>query len=67
MSKTIPHFLRAGPRLNTFCREECLGRGVSWLSLQVSRYLIGMEICLEASCPVVTSPTCGGAWGIALT
>jgi hypothetical protein len=28
MSKTIPHFLRAGLRLNTFFREECLGRGV---------------------------------------
>ena len=28
MSETVPHFLRAGLRLNTFCREECLGRGV---------------------------------------
>jgi hypothetical protein len=27
MSETIPHFLRAGLRLNTFCRDECLGRG----------------------------------------
>ena len=26
MSETMPHFLRAGLRLNTFCREECLGR-----------------------------------------
>jgi hypothetical protein len=24
MSKTVPHFLRAGLRLNTFCREECM-------------------------------------------
>ena len=48
MSETIPHFLRAGLKLNTFCREECLGRGVYWLSLQAFRYLIKMEICLEA-------------------
>jgi hypothetical protein len=27
MSETLPHFLRAGLRLNIFCREECLGRG----------------------------------------
>jgi hypothetical protein len=27
MSETVPHFLRAGLKLNTFCREECLGRG----------------------------------------
>ena len=26
-SETIPHFLRVGLRLNTFCREECLGSG----------------------------------------
>jgi hypothetical protein len=49
MSKTVPHFLRAGLRLNTFCREECLGRGIYWLSLQAFRYLIKMEICLEAT------------------
>jgi hypothetical protein len=48
MNKTIPHFLRAGLKLNTFCREECLGRGVYWLRLQAVRYLIKMEICLEA-------------------
>ena len=33
MSKTIPHFLGADLRLNIFCREECLGRGVYWLHL----------------------------------
>jgi hypothetical protein len=27
MSKTVPDFLRVGLRLNTFCREEFLGRG----------------------------------------
>jgi hypothetical protein len=27
MSETVSHFLRVGLRLNTFCREECLGRG----------------------------------------
>ena len=27
MSETVPHFLRAGLRLNTICRVECLGRG----------------------------------------
>lgn len=48
MSETIPHFLRAGLRLNTFCREECLERGVYWPSLQAFRYLIEMKICLEA-------------------
>jgi hypothetical protein len=26
MNETLPHFLRVGLRLNTFCREECLGR-----------------------------------------
>jgi hypothetical protein len=26
MSETLLHFLRAGLRLNTICREECLGR-----------------------------------------
>ena len=57
--------VRVGLRLNTFCREECLGRGVHWLSLQDFRYLIKMEICLEAMLPVVIS-TYGGAWGIAL-
>jgi hypothetical protein len=25
--KTIPHFLKVGPRLKTFYREECPGRG----------------------------------------
>jgi hypothetical protein len=48
LSETIPHFLRAGLRLNTFCREECLERGVYWPSLQAFRYLIEMKICLEA-------------------
>ena len=43
-SETIPHFLRVGLRLNTFCREECLGRGVHWLSLQDFRYLLKMEM-----------------------
>ena len=47
MNQTIPHFLRAGLRLNTFCREECLGREVYWLS-QAIRYLVKMEICPEA-------------------
>lgn len=40
MSKTVPHFLRVGLRLDTFCRKECLGRGVYWLSLQALRDLI---------------------------
>jgi hypothetical protein len=48
MSKTVPYFLRAGLRLNTFCREECLGRRIYWLSLQAFRYFIKMEICLKA-------------------
>jgi hypothetical protein len=48
MSKIVPHFLRVAQRLNAFCREECPGRGVYWLSLQAFRYLIKMEICLEA-------------------
>jgi hypothetical protein len=67
MSKTIPHFLRVGLRLNTFCREECLERGVYWLSLQAFRYLIKMQLCLEAILPEVMSSTCGEDWGIALT
>jgi hypothetical protein len=49
MNKTVPHFLRVGLRLTTFCREECLRRGVYYLSLQVFRYLIKMEICLETT------------------
>jgi hypothetical protein len=56
-----------GLRLNTFCREECLGRGVYWLSLQAFRYLVKMEICLEPTLPQVMSSTCGRAWGIACT
>jgi hypothetical protein len=50
MSKTIPYFLRESLRLNTFCfcREECLGKEVYLLSLQAFRYLIKVEICLEA-------------------
>ena len=48
MTENHTVLLRAGLRLNTFCREECLGRGVYWLSLQAFRYLIKMEICLEA-------------------
>jgi hypothetical protein len=24
----VPHFLRAGLKLNSFCKEECLGRGI---------------------------------------
>jgi hypothetical protein len=28
MSEALPHFLRAGLGLITFCREECLGRGI---------------------------------------
>ena len=27
MSETFPYFFRVSLRLNTFCREECLGRG----------------------------------------
>ena len=27
MSETFPSFLRAGLRLNTFCKKDCLGRG----------------------------------------
>ena len=61
-----PPLLRMGLRLNTFCREECLGRRVYWLSLQAFRYLIKMEIYLEAMWPVLTSATYGRAWGIAL-
>ena len=57
MSETVPPFLRAGLRLNAFCREECLGGGFYWLSLQAFRYLIKMEICLEAT------PTGRGVWG----
>ena len=57
--KTLPHFLRVGLRLNTFCREECLGRGVYWLSPQAFKYLIKMEICLE--------PSVEGFGGVALT
>jgi hypothetical protein len=48
MSKTVSHFLTAGLRLKTFGREECLGRGVYWLSRQAFRYLIKMEVCPEA-------------------
>jgi hypothetical protein len=48
MNKTISQFLRVDLRLNTFCREECLGRRLYWLSLQAFRYFIKMEICLEA-------------------
>jgi len=58
--------LRVGLRLNIFCREQCLGRKVQWLSLQAFRYLIIMENCLELMWPVVMSSTCGGVWGIAL-
>jgi hypothetical protein len=32
-----------GLRLNTFCREECLGREAYWHTLWTSRYLISME------------------------
>jgi hypothetical protein len=48
MSETVPHFLRAGLRLNAFCTEECLEKGVYCLSPSDFRYLIKMEICLEA-------------------
>ena len=48
MSKTAPHFLRVDLKLNNICREECQVRGVYWLSLQAFRYLIKMEIYLEA-------------------
>jgi hypothetical protein len=61
MNKTVPQSLREDLRLNTFCRKECLGRGVYWPGLQTFRYLIKMEICLEAMLPVVISSTCGGA------
>jgi hypothetical protein len=47
--KTISHFPRAGLRLNTFCKEKCLGRGVYWLILPAFRYFIKMEIYLEAT------------------
>lgn len=45
--KTKPHFLRVGLRLNTFYREESMGRGFYWLSFQAFRCLIKMEIYLE--------------------
>jgi hypothetical protein len=40
--------LRADLRLNTFCREDCLGRKDYWVCLQTFRYLIKMEICLKS-------------------
>ena len=45
MSKTMPHFLRAGLRLNKYCREVCLGR-------EAFSYLIIMETHLEATGPL---------------
>jgi hypothetical protein len=42
--------LRGRIRLYTFCREACRERGVYWISLQVFRYLIKMEICLKVIC-----------------
>ena len=48
MCKTIPHFLSVGLRLNTFCREEYLGRRVYWLSPS-DLYLIKMKMYLEAT------------------
>jgi hypothetical protein len=60
MSKTIPHFLRVDLRLNTFCREECLGREVYWLSLQAFRYLFKMEIYLEAPVEGLGEGRCQG-------
>jgi hypothetical protein len=48
MSKIVPHFPRVGLRLNTFYREECLGRGIYRLNLQAFRHLFKMEIYLEA-------------------
>jgi hypothetical protein len=62
--KTKPHFLRVGLRLNTFYREESMGRGFYWLSFQAFRCLIKMEAYLEAVRSVVTSSTCGGARGL---
>ena len=41
-----------GLKLNTFCKEESLGRGVYWLTLQAFSYLIKMEISLEAMRPL---------------
>ena len=66
MSETIPSFLRVGLRLNIFCGKGCLGMGVYWLSLHAFRYLIKMEICLEAARSAVTSSTDGGTWRVAL-
>jgi hypothetical protein len=31
MCETLPHFLRVSLRLDTFCKEECLGRGAERL------------------------------------
>lgn len=59
--------LKVGLRLNTFGREECLGRKGHWLSLQVFRYFIIMEVSLEPTWLQITSSFCGGAWGLALT
>jgi hypothetical protein len=53
-------------KLNSFCREECVGKGIYWPNLQAFKYLIKMELCLEVMWPQVTSSTCGGAWGIVL-
>ena len=38
-----------GLRLNAFCREGCLRRGVCWLNPQAFGYLMKMEICLKAT------------------
>ena len=67
--------LRGEPEVKYFCREEFLGRGVYWLSLQAFRNLIKTEICLEAHplpmeglgvLPYVTDghrPLYGDIWG----
>ena len=57
MNKTVPHLLRVCLTLNTFCREECLGWVVYWLSLQAFMFLIKMNICLEVRWPLVRSST----------
>jgi hypothetical protein len=63
MSETIPPLSQGGLRLNTFCREVCLGRAKPFRPLCDS---LKWRSDLRLHDLWSMFSTCGGAWGIAL-
>jgi hypothetical protein len=52
------------PRINTVCREECLGKEDYWLTLRASRYLISMKNSVLGLCDRRSRFLTQGVWHV---